>query len=231
MMKFINRLTNKVLKRELTISEDMPFTYLLCVIFQRVFMLIRGTWSALFFEKAGSPIFIGKKVKIKCKGKITAGNCVSFQDYVLIDALSKEGMFFGDNVSVGMRSMIKVSGSLTKIGKGFSMGKNSAMGNDCFIGAAGGVTIGEYVAIGQNVRFHSENHEFRDGTKMICEQGVTNEGITVGDDVWIGAGAVLLDGVHVGTGAVIGANTLVNKDVPDYAIAVGNPVKIVGGRK
>ena len=76
-------------------------------------MLIRGTWSALFFEKAGSPIFIGKKVKIKCKGKITAGNCVSFQDYVLIDALSKEGMFFGDNVSVGMRSMIKVSGSLS----------------------------------------------------------------------------------------------------------------------
>ena len=148
----------------------------------------------------------------------------------MINALSKEGVQLGDNVSIGMRSMIKTSGSLTVVGKGFFMGHDSAMGNDCFVGAAGGVSIGNYVAIGQNVRFHSENHEFHERNRRICEQGVTNKGITVGNDVWIGAGAVILDGTHIGNGCVIGANTLVNKDIPDYSIAVGNPVKIVGHR-
>lgn len=201
------------------------------VIRERVFMFLRGIIKGIFFEKKTLPLFIGKKVSIKCKNKIRAGKCVSIQDYVVINALSKEGIQFGDNVSIGMRSMIKVSGSLTAVGKGFVMGHDSAMGNDCFIGAAGGVYIGNYVAIGQNVRFHSENHEFHDRNKMICEQGVTNRGITVGDDVWIGAGAVILDGTHIGTGCVIGANTLVNKDIPDYSIVVGNPARIVGIRR
>lgn len=227
MVIFVNRITNKILKRELPISRDLPLAYLLGIIWERGIMLLRGTIISLFFAKRGTPIFIGKKAKIKCKNKISVGNCVSFLDYVVIDALSIEGMSFGNNVSIGLRSMIKTSGSLTKIGKGFSIGNNSTMGNDCFVGAAGGVKIGEFVAIGQNVRFHSENHEFSDRNKLICEQGVTNKGIEVGNDVWIGAGAVLLDGVKVGNGAVIGANTLVNRDIPDYAVAVGTPARIV----
>lgn len=231
MINYINRLCNKILGRNLPFSNELPLGYLMVVIRERVFMFLRGIIKGIFFEKKTLPLFIGKKVSIKCKNKIRAGKCVSIQDYVVINALSKEGIQFGDNVSIGMRSMIKVSGSLTAVGKGFVMGHDSAMGNDCFIGAAGGVYIGNYVAIGQNVRFHSENHEFHDRNKMICEQGVTNRGITVGDDVWIGAGAVILDGTHIGTGCVIGANTLVNKDIPDYSIVVGNPARIVGIRR
>lgn len=231
MINFINKISNKILKRNLPISADMPISYLFGIIFDRIIMLIRGVIKGIFFYKKGFPLFVGKKTVIKVKSKITVGNCISIQDYVHINALSKEGIILCDNVSIGMRSIIKTSGSLTSIGKGFYMGHDSAMGNDCFVGAAGGVKIGCYVAIGQNVRFHSENHEFHDKSKMICEQGVTNQGIEVGDDVWIGAGAVILDGVKIGNGCVIGANTLVNKDIPDYSIAVGNPVRIIGERK
>lgn len=231
MIPLINKLSNKILKRNLPISEDIALSYLFGIMIDRIIMLVKGQFVSLFFKKKGSTFFCGKKTSIKCKHKICVGNCVTFQDYVIINALSKEGIFFEDNVSIGMRSIIKTSGSLTKIGKGFSIGHDSAMGNDCFIGAAGGVKIGHYVAIGQNVRFHSENHDFHEKNKMICEQGVTNKGIVVGNDVWIGAGVVILDGVHVGNGAVIGANTLVNKDIPEYAVAVGNPVKIVDYRK
>lgn len=230
MIKFFNKITNKILKRNLPISDEMPIMYFIRLIFGRGIMLIRGLIKGIWFKKRGFPLFIGKKTVIKSKSKISVGNCVTFQDAIHIDALSKDGVLLGDNVSIGMRSIIKTSGSLTRIGKGFFMGHDSAMGNDCFVGAAGGVKIGSYVAIGQNVRFHSENHEFHDINKMICEQGVTNKGIEVGDDVWIGAGAVILDGVKIGTGCVIGANTLVNKDIPEYSIAVGNPVKIVGKR-
>lgn len=229
-IKFINKCTNKLLKRDLPFSEEIPLTYLLSICMERFFMLLRGIFC-FGLKKKGKVLFIGRNVKIHCKSKLSLGYGVTLQNQVLINALSREGITLEDNVSIGMRSMIKTSGSLTSIGKGFYMGHDSAMGNDCFIGAAGGVKIGSYVAIGQNVRFHSENHDFRDRKKKICEQGVSNKGIEVGDDCWIGAGAVLLDGVHVGNGCVIGANTLVNKDIPDYAIAVGNPVKIIGYRE
>ena len=51
------------------------------------------------------------------------------------------------------------------------------------------------------------------------------------DDVWIGAGTKILSGVHIGRGAVIGAQSVVNKDIPDYAIAVGIPARVIGYRK
>lgn len=231
MIRSLNKIFKKILHVDLNISEDMPFSYLLSVIFERGIMFIRGFFVRPFFKKHGSILFVGKHVSIRCKNKICVGNCVSFQDYVIINALSTEGVEFGDNVSIGMRTMIKTSGSLSRIGKGFAIGHDSAMANDCFVGATGGVKIGNYVAIGQNVRFHSENHEFHARDKRICEQGVTNKGITVGNDVWIGAGAVILDGVHIGDGCVIGANTLVSKDVKPYSIVAGNPGKVIGRRE
>ena len=229
-IRVINKISNKILHRELPFSDELPVGYLAGVCIERLGMCIRGK-LCIGLKQKSKLFFVGKKVQIKCRGMLSVGYCVSLQDEVVINALSRDGIILEDNVSVGKRSMIKTSGSLTAIGKGFYMGHDSAMGNDCYVGAAGGVKIGSYVAIGQNVRFHSENHEFHDGSKRICEQGVTNKGISVGDDCWIGAGAVILDGVNIGTGAVIGANTLVNKDIPEYAIAVGNPVHVVGYRK
>jgi acetyltransferase-like isoleucine patch superfamily enzyme len=62
-------------------------------------------------------------------------------------------------------------------------------------------------------------------------QGVTNKGIKIGNNCWIGSGAVFLDGVSVGDGCVIGANTLVNKSIPANSIVAGNPVRIIKSRK
>lgn len=231
MKRLFIKFAQKFLHRpDLNFSEEIPMSYYLYISKQRFGMLIRGKIRGFIWKKHGKRLFIGKHTKILCSKYIEAGNGLSIQDNVQINALSKEGVHFGDNCSIGESTTIKVSGSLTKIGLGFWMGDYSAMGNDCFVGAAGGIRIGDYVAIGQNVRFHSENHEFHDKNKRISEQGVTNKGIVIGNDVWIGAGAVFLDGVHVGDGCVVGANTLVNRDIPDYSIAVGNPVKIVGKR-
>lgn len=231
MIKLINKILNKVFKIKIKLNEDIPFRYIVVVIFERIVMLLRGIFRGIGFNKYPKRLFIGKKVTLRYKKKIRVEKNVTFQDYCYIDALSREGIYFGEQVSIGRRTTIKVSGSLEKIGKGFSMGSFSAIGNDCYMGAAGGIKIGSFVAIGQNVRFHSENHEFRNRSKRISEQGVTNEGIVVGDDCWIGAGSVVLDGVNIGEGCVIGANSLVTKDIPEYSIAVGNPAKIIGIRE
>lgn len=164
---------------------------------------------------------------LQARTKLQVRSGVTFYDDVIINAMSHDGVQLGDNVTIGQRSMIKTSGSISIIGKGFSMGDYSAMVNDCFVGAAGGVSIGKYVAIGQNVRFHSENHRFDNPNLPIHEQGVVNEGIQVGNDCWIGAGAVFLDGSAIGDGCVVGANSVVTKRFPSNCVIVGAPARII----
>ena len=67
--------------------------------------------------------------------------------------------------------------------------------------------------------------------KPISMQPLSSSKITIGNDVWIGANATILCGVHISNGAIIGAKALVNKDVPPYSIVAGIPAKIIGFRK
>ena len=84
--------------------------------------------------------------------------------------------------------------------------------------------------MGQNVRFHAQNHIFEDTNILLREQGTSQKGIIIEDDCWIGAGSVFLDGITVGRGSVIGANTVVTKNVEPYSVVVGNPGKIIKKR-
>ena len=66
----------------------------------------------------------------------------------------------------------------------------------------------------------------------MMEQGVYSKGpVVIGDDVWLGAGAMVLDGVQIGKGCIVGAGSVVTKNLPDYAVAVGVPAKILKNRK
>ena len=71
------------------------------------------------------------------------------------------------------------------------------------------------------------NHVFDDPTRPMVEQGITAQGIVVGDDVWIGAGAILTDGVHVGHGAVVAAGAVVTGDVPPHTVVGGVPARVL----
>lgn len=228
MKRKLIKLIRSYLKRpDLNLSEEIPWSVYFSTIFSRVLMLARGLKYKCFFAHCGKRFCVGKRVEISCGKKMFVGNNVSVQDQVIINAVSKEGVHLSDCTSLGIRTMIKTSGSLGALGKGFWLGSHSTLGNDCFVGAAGGVVIGEYVAIGQNVRFHSENHNFDDVKKRICDQGVTNQGITIGSDCWIGAGAVFLDGSSIGDGCVVGANSVVTKTFPANVVIAGNPARIV----
>ena len=97
-------------------------------------------------------------------------------------------------------------------------------------GAAGGIEIGDDVVAGQFIRFHSENHNYNDSTKLIREQGVSHKGIKIGNNCWIGAGVVFLDGAELGDGCVVGANAVVTKKFHDNVVIAGIPAKIVMNR-
>ena len=94
----------------------------------------------------------------------------------------------------------------------------------------GSIQIGKRVEIAPNCAFYPYNHEMKPG-KPIREQPLSSRGdIVVEDDAWLGVGVTLLENVRVGSGAVIGAGSVVTMDIPANAIAVGCPAKIIGNR-
>lgn len=91
----------------------------------------------------------------------------------------------------------------------------------------GPVTIGNRVNLAQNIVLVGLNHIYQNVHKGVIEQGVSSSLITIGDDTVIGANTSILSGITIGKHCFIGAGSLVNKDIPDYTVAVGNPVRII----
>ena len=91
----------------------------------------------------------------------------------------------------------------------------------------GPVTIGNHVNLAQGITVTALNHNFANSEKKIDEQGVNTTPVTIEDDVWVGANAVLLPGVRIGTHSVIAAGAVVTKDVPPHSIVAGIPAKVI----
>ena len=105
--------------------------------------------------------------------------------------------------------------------KNVTIGSGVTVMNGALMMAAGGITIEDNVMIAANVQLISNNHDPYDRQILTCKPVLIKYG------AWVGAGATILPGVTVGKYAIIGANSVVNKDIPDYAVAVGSPAKVV----
>lgn len=211
-------------KQDFELDNDIPTSYIMRLCWQYGRMLIRGFFRGL------RGVFVGKKVKIYCKNRLSVGRKTKIRDGVKIDCLSSDGVTIGSDCVIGANSKIECTGSLSHIGKGITIGDRTTFGSDCYFGAAGGIQIGNDVVAGQYIRFHSENHNFNDTTKLIRNQGVTHKGIKIGNNCWIGAGAVFLDGAELGDGCVVGANAVVTKNFPPDSVLVGIPARIIKKR-
>ena len=227
----IRKVASKIKGSDYIIDVDVPLTYLLSMCFKRSKMLIKGKIEKINFARSGKNVFIGKKVKIKCKDKVFCGNSVTIDDNVYLDALSQKGIVLGNKSSLGKGTVIRCSGNLKEIGVGFHLGNNSSLADNCFVGATGGVYIGDDVIGGQNIRFHSSNHNFKDTNKLIRKQGISTKGIVIGNNCWIGAGAVFCDGAAIGNGCVVAANAVITKEFTDNCVLGGNPARIIKKRE
>jgi acetyltransferase-like isoleucine patch superfamily enzyme len=107
------------------------------------------------------------------------------------------------------------------------IGQDCLVGEYCVIRGQGGVTIGNRVYTSPHTQIIAVNHVFDDPEKPFIDQGITAQGITIEDDVWIGSGAIVTDGVHIGKGAVVAAGAVVVKDVPAHTIVGGVPARII----
>ena len=91
----------------------------------------------------------------------------------------------------------------------------------------GPVKIGNNVNLAQGITVTALNHNFSDSNKRIDEQGVSTKPVTIEDDVWIGANAVVLPGVKIGNHCVVAAGAVVTKDVPPHSLVAGVPAKVI----
>ena len=115
---------------------------------------------------------------------------------------------------------------------GIKVGKNSLIGEYSVIRGQGGVEIGDRVYTSPFTQIIAVNHVFADPDKPFVEQGIAAQGIVIEDDVWLGASAIITDGVRIGRGAVVAAGAVVTKDVAAHTVVAGvpaRPIKTIDG--
>lgn len=126
---------------------------------------------------------------------------------------------------IGKQSVIEDYACINNAVGEIRIGNNTRIGlHNTIIGP---VHIGNQVNLAQGVVVSGLNHNFADIETPISEQGVSTALITINDDVWVGANVVIAAGVTIGKHCVIGAGSVVTKDIPDYSVAVGNPAKVI----
>lgn len=187
----------------------------------RAIMLLRG------LIRVRSKAFIGKNVRFRGKRFIKFSDFTTVCDNVYMDAVSKDGIMIGARSKIGAYSQIGCTNHFATLGKGVKIGKDCGIGQFSFIGAAGGVTIGDNVVMGQYVSFHAQQHVFDDSHKPISKQGVKAEGIILESDIWVGAKATFLDGAHIGRHSVVAAGAVVRGVFPPGSVIAGVPAKVI----
>lgn len=125
---------------------------------------------------------------------------------------------FGNRLGEGSHVAAPIAGAaLDKV----KIGRNVYVNTNALMMARGGITIEDDVQIAANVQLISNNHDEYDRQILTCRPVLIKEG------AWIGAGATILPGVCVGKHAIVGAMSVVTKDVPDFAVVVGSPARVV----
>ncbi len=197
-----------------------------------IIKIVRGFIFRALGVKSKGILLIGKGVKISGKYSYlkTGKNC-KIENNSIIQTISNNGIVFGDNVTIGQGTLIRPSGLYNgEIGDGLSIGSYSSIGVESYIGCSGQIIIGNYVMIGPKITIIAENHKHDRKDIPMLLQGVIRKGVTIEDDVWIGANVTILDGIKIGKGSIIGAGSIVTKDIPQYVIAVGCPARVIKSR-
>lgn len=156
--------------------------------------------------------------------RLRFGNHCFLDDGVVVCDLDETGeIILGDGVGILRDAIIHA-----KSGGKVVIGSYAYVHQRVILSAVkGSIYVGRRVQIASNCAFYPYNHGVELGIPIMQQPNTSSGDIVIGDDAWIGTGAIVLDGVRIGEGAVVGAGSVVTKSIPANAIAVGNPARIV----
>lgn len=185
---------------------------------------LRKKFYPPLFKKVGGGLIIGRNVVIRHPKNISFGNNVTIDDNCLVDGRGSGelGVKFEDDVLINRNCMIQAKTGAIRFGSRTSIGSN------CVIISTDGVFLDEAVLSAGGCYISAGAYKFEEKDSAIMDQTAYSNGpIKIGANTWLGTGVIILDGVKIGKGAVIGAASMVNKDLPDLSIAVGIPAKVL----
>lgn len=222
----------RIIKKDPNYKWESRYTFrdLSTVSGRRFIQAIRGLIQRPFLKQCSGILFIGSNAKISHAYQLSLGRNTIIEDNVYINALSEQGIRFGDNVSIARDSILICTGVIAHKGTGISIGSGTGINARAYLSGQGGIQIGKEVIFGPEVKIFSENHNYTDPTQTIKAQGVSRKGVIIGDNCWLGAGVTVLDGVTIGNGCVIAAGSVVSKSIPENSVAAGIPAKVIKNR-
>jgi acetyltransferase-like isoleucine patch superfamily enzyme len=186
---------------------------------------LRGVLYRLILKMDGWAA-IERGVRLRHAGAITLGHGAFIDEGVYIHAMPN-GVQIGAGTIVMHGAVLHVYNFRGIPHAGIRIGRDSLVGEYTIIRGQGGVSIGDRVYTSPFSQLIAVNHIFDDPDTPFVDQGITAQGITVEDDVWIGSGAIITDGVTVGKGAVVAGGAVVTADVPPHTVVGGVPARIL----
>lgn len=190
---------------------------------------LRKTLFPGLFHKVGKGVQFGRNLSLRCPMFIELGDKVLIDDNCALDARGTQGQ---GRFSIGNETLIARDTIIVVKQGHLRIGDNCSIGSQTTLSAVSGIEIGDHAIIAGQCYFGGGRYRTRLGDGPMVTQGLQTKGpVILGDDVWVGAGARILDGVRIGDGAIIGAGAVVTRDVPDHAIAAGCPATIIGQRE
>ena len=162
--------------------------------------------------------YFGRRTKLEISGQIRIGKNVYIGDDVTLIVEPNATLIIGDNSFIGESCYIKCFGGKIEIGHDVSINSKS------FLNGCGGLKIGANTRIGTQTVMIASNHTFNDPEVLVKDQ-ITKQGIVIGENIWFGARVTVLDGVTIADDCVIGACSLVSKNIAEAGVYVGIPAK------
>lgn len=192
---------------------------------------LRRCFAKHLFGEVGSNVIFGNNIGLCSPHRIRLGNNVAISDRVRLDVKGDEGtrISIGDYVIIGANTILR-----SRFGGTIEIGNNSGIGDNCIIAARNtSVILGDSVLIGAYCYIMGGgSHSFdRTDIPIAAQPLLPAKGVVIEDDVWLGGGVKVLDGITIKRGSVIGTGAVVTKDIPEYSIAVGVPAEVVRKRK
>ncbi len=188
-------------------------------------MAVRAVFYRLALKMRGVAA-VERGVRLRFMSHITLEQGAYLDEGVYLHACPN-GIRIGRNTLVMHGAVLHVYNFRDLPHAGIDIGENSLIGEYSVIRGQGGVHIGDRVYTSPMVQILAVNHVFDDPTRPFIEQGITAQGVTIEDDVWIGSGAVICDGVTIGRGAVVAAGSVVTHKVKPHTLVGGAPAELI----
>ena len=188
---------------------------------------LRKIFYPKLFKKCGKGVVFGKGLTIRHPSKIEIGDNVVIDDFCVLDAKgdNNEGIKIGNNVILARNTVVSCKGGNILIDD------NTNISYNCIIHSESNVKLGKNILIAAYCYIIGGGmHSFERTDIPIIQQGSISKGITIEDNCWLGADVKILDGVTLGRDSVVGAGSVVNKNIPPFSVCAGIPAKVVKNR-